>query len=250
MSSLDLPNRLGIKSYSFRHLHDNADVAEAVLACGVRSVDLSACHVDYDDPDAQEVALECYRAAGVTISGIGVVGFRDDEAFNRRFFEFARRAGCSLVSCTFEPDRFEAVLDQAMRLSGEFGMRVAIHNHGGKHWLGNATILDHIFCHTDSTVGLCLDTAWCIQAGEDPVDWVERFRQRIHGVHLKDFVFSRNGKPEDVVVGSGALDLPGFLKAVRQVPALESIVVEFEGDDAVGQSARCVEAIRRAWSPA
>ena len=40
----DLKNQLGIKSYSFRHITDNADVAAAVKECEVDGIDLSACH--------------------------------------------------------------------------------------------------------------------------------------------------------------------------------------------------------------
>lgn len=244
----DLDSRLGVKSFSFRHIKDNAGVAAAVKQCGSAVIDLSACHIDYDDPAQQERAVAAYREAGVSVSGIGVVTLQNDEPLNRRFFEFARKAGCSLVSCSFEPDNHENILRIAQALCDHHGMRVAIHNHGGKHWLGNSTILDHIFRHTGPSVGLCLDTAWCIQAGESPLKWVERFGDRLFGVHLKDFGFDPDGRYHDTVVGAGALDLPPFLDALRTVPALESAVVEYEGDDAVGTTKRCVEAIRTTWN--
>ncbi|EIP98560.1 sugar phosphate isomerase/epimerase [Opitutaceae bacterium TAV1] len=247
-SSFDLARELGVKSYSFRHIKDNADVAAAVRHCGADGIDLSACHVNYDDPSQQEQALAAYRAAGVRVSGIGVVGLRPDDAWNRRFFEFARRAGCGVVSCSFDPEGHEETLRNAEKLGEEFGMRVAIHNHGGKHWLGNATILDYVFRRTGARVGLCLDTAWCLQAGEDPVMWLEKFGVRLFGVHLKDFVFDEKGRPRDTVVGSGALDLPAFLKVFRTLPFTGSAVVEYEGDDAVEATARCVEAIRTTWA--
>ncbi len=244
----DLDSRLGVKSFSFRHIKANADVAAAVKQCGVNAIDLSACHVDYDDPAQQEQAIDAYREAGVTLSGIGVVTLKNDEAFNRRFFEFARKAGCTLVSCGFDPDDHEDTLRIAQTLCDRHSMRIAIHNHGGKHWLGNSTILEHLFRRTGPNVGLCLDTAWCIQAGESPLKWVERFGDRLFGLHLKDFRFDPDGRYHDTVVGAGALDLPGFLAGLRGVPALESAVVEYEGDDAVNTTARCVEAIRDAWN--
>jgi sugar phosphate isomerase/epimerase len=242
----NLDARLGVKSYSFRHIKENPEVAAAVKQCGVNGIDLSACHVDYDDPAQQERVITAYRDAGVTISGIGVVYLKNDEAFNRRFFEFARRAGCGLVSCNLDPNTYEDSLRLARTLCERYGMRIAIHNHGGKHWLGNSTMLDYVFRRTGPEVGLCLDTAWCIQAGESPLTWLERFGDRLYGVHLKDFTFAPDGSHHDTVVGEGALDLPAFLKALRTVPALESAVVEYEGDDAVGMTRRCVEAIRAA----
>lgn len=240
----DLDARLGVKSYSFRHIKENPDVAAAVKQCEVLGIDLSACHVNYDDRAQQEQAVAAYRDAGVTISGIGVVTLKNDEAFNRRFFEFARLAGCGLVSCSLDIDGYEDILRLARALCDRYGIRIAIHNHGGKHWLGNSTMLDYLFRRTGPEVGLCLDTAWCLQAGESPQTWVERFGDRLYGLHLKDFTFDPKGGYSDTVVGQGALDLPAFLKALRTAPALESAVVEYEGDDAVGMTHRCVQAIR------
>ncbi|MDR1284159.1 MAG: sugar phosphate isomerase/epimerase [Opitutaceae bacterium] len=255
-SSFDLARELGVKSYSFRHISDNADVAAAVRRCGAHGIDLSACHVNYDDVAQQEQALEAYRAAGVRVSGIGVVGLRPDEAWNRRFFEFARRAGCGVVSFAFDPDGHEETLRSAEKLCEEFDMRGAIHNHGGRHWLGNSTILDYVFRRTSDRIGLCLDTAWCLQAGDSPVAWLDRldrqkkFGARLYGLHLKDFVFDEKGRYRDTVVGQGALDLPAFLKVFRTLPFTGSAVVEYEGDDAVEATARCVKAIRTAWAGA
>ena len=249
-TAFDLDARLGVKSYSFRHIKENPAVAAAVKQCEVRGIDLSACHVNYDNRAQQEQVVAAYRDAGVTVSGIGVVTLKHDEAFNRRFFDFARLAGCTLVSCSLDIDGYEDTLRLVHTLCDRYGMRIAIHNHGGKHWLGNSTMLDHLFRRTSPEVGLCLDTAWCIQAGESPLTWVERFGDRLYGLHLKDFTFQPNGTCHDTVVGQGALDLPAFLKALRTVPALESAVVEYEGDDAVGMTHRCVQAIRAAWHAA
>ncbi|WP_043585016.1 sugar phosphate isomerase/epimerase family protein [Geminisphaera colitermitum] len=253
-SSFDLARELGVKSYSFRHIKDNVDVAAAVRRCASDGIDLSACHVNYDDPAQQEQALAAYRAAGVRVSGIGVVGLRPDEAWNRRFFEFARRAGCGVVSFAFEPDGYEETLRSVEKLCEEFGVRAAIHNHGGRHWLGNSTILDYIFRRTNAArIGLCLDTAWCLQAGDSPVAWLEKFavaQPRLFAMHLKDFVFTEKGQCHDTIVGHGALDLPAFLKVFRSLPVAfnGSAVVEYEGDDAVEATARCVESIRAAWA--
>lgn len=246
-SSFDLARELGVKSYSFRHIKDNADVAAAVVRCKSNGIDLSACHVNYDDAAQQEQALAAYRAAGVRVSGIGVVGLRPDAAWNRRFFEFARRAGCGVVSFSCDPDGYEETLRSAEKLCEEFGVRGAIHNHGGRHWLGNAAMLDYVFRRTSARIGLCIDTAWCLQAGDSPVAWLEKFGARLYGVHLKDFVFTEKGQCHDTVVGRGALDLPAFLKVFKTLPFTGSAVVEYEGEDAVEATARCVESIRAAW---
>lgn len=247
-TTFDLAHELGVKSYSFRHIKESADVAAAVRSCDSDGIDLSACHVNYDDTAQQEQALAVYRAAGVRVSGIGVVGLRPDDAWNRRFFEFARRARCGVVSFSFEPDDHETTLRSAEKLCEEFNVRGAIHNHGGYNWLGNSTMLDYIFKRTSQRIGLCLDTAWCLQAGESPVVWLEKFGAKLYGLHLKDFLFSEKGRSRDTIVGSGSLDLPEFLKVFKTLPFTGSAVVEYEGDDAVDATRRCVAAIRAAWT--
>lgn len=240
----DLKTQLGIKSFSFRSITDNTTVVAAVKQCGVNAIDLSACHIDYDDITAQEQAIAIYQKAGICISGIGVVNLRNDEPFNRRFFAFARMADCETISCSFPPENHESILHIAEKLADEYGMRLAIHNHGGMNWLGNSTALRYVLAKVGPRFGICLDTAWCLQAGEDPLAWMAAFADRIYAVHFKDFVFDQRGKWKDTIVGEGALDLGAFLTKFTASPFQGSAVVEFEGEDAVSQSKACIEAIR------
>ncbi len=107
-------------------------------------------------------------------------------------------------------------------------------------------MLDYVFRRTGPAVGLCLDTAWSLHAGENPLTWLEKFGDRVYGLHLKDFVFDPKGQVSDTVVGAGALDLPAFLKAFGSLPFTGSAVVEYEGSDAIEATRLSVEAIRRA----
>ena len=77
---------------------------------------------------------------------------------------------------------------------------------------------------------------------------MDQFGDRLYAIHMKDFVFDRNGTFEDVVVGEGSLDLPALLAAFKKLPFDGSACVEYEGEDAVEASARCVEAVRTAWA--
>ena len=246
----NLSSQLGIKSYSFRNIKEIPDLIAAVKECGVDGIDLSACHVNYDDVAQQEKVIGLCREAGIRISGIGVANLKSDEAFNRRFFAFAQRAQCGLVSLSFEPTDHENVIKMITRFCDEYGVRAAIHNHGGRHWMGNPTALRYVFGKCGKEMGLCLDTAWCLQAGGNPLEWLEIFGEKLYGVHFKDFTFSPDGKPQDVVVGQGALDLPAFIEKFRQLPFDGSAVLEFEGPDPVNHSALGVAAIRAAFDPA
>ncbi len=243
----DLDRKIGIKSFSFRHVAENREVAAIARRCGVNAVDLSGCHVNYDTPESWPAVIAAYRDAGVAITGIGVVMAEPDEARNRRFFEFAKAAGAGVVSVSFKPEKFQETLSSLTRLSEEYGIAVAIHNHGGYDWLGNQTILQFIFDQTSERIGLCLDTAWAIQARENPVKWLEIFGSRLYAIHFKDFLFEPKGKTYDTVVGEGALDLPEVLKMFRQLDFQGSAVVEYEGASPEEATAASVRNLRNLW---
>jgi sugar phosphate isomerase/epimerase len=104
-----------------------------------------------------------------------------------------------------------------------------------------------VFAQASPRIGLSLDTAWALDAGEDPVKMIEEFGPRLALVHLKDFVFDRARKPEDVVVGTGNLPLPNVAAALAKAGFDGELVIEYEGDVAnpVPALTACVQAIRR-----
>ena len=129
-------------------------------------------------------------------------------------------------------------------------MRVGVHCHGGWMFGGSPDVLQHFLKLGGERIGLCIDTAWCMQIGYwfgRPVQWVkERFKGRVYGVHFKDFIFTRDAKWEDVTVGTGNLDLPGFVGALKETGFDGMAVIEFEGDaeNPVPALRQCVERIR------
>jgi sugar phosphate isomerase/epimerase len=108
-------------------------------------------------------------------------------------------------------------------------------------------MLQHVFANTNDRIGLCLDTAWALDAGEDPLFLIEKFAKRLYGLHLKDFVFDRARKPQDVVVGTGNLDLKKISAALAQANFSGFAVLEYEGEPAnpVPAVSQCVQAIKK-----
>lgn len=243
---MELERDLGIKGFCFRGFKDNAVVAQKLLECGVDRIDLSKPQVDFRNPALHDPAIAIYRKAGVVIVGIGVVSLEGD-ADDRQYFEFCRKAGCRTISFTGKPATFDCALQQAQRWADEYDMRLAIHNHGGKDWLGNSTMLRHVLASAGPRVGLCIDTAWCIQAGEDPIKWAgETFAGRVFAVHYKDFEFDSRGKHRDVIVGDGSLDLPAFVAMLRETGFDGPAVIEYEGDvdNPVPALQQCVQRLK------
>jgi sugar phosphate isomerase/epimerase len=70
------------------------------------------------------------------------------------------------------------------------------------------------------------------------------------GVHLKDFVYTREREPVDVVIGTGILDLPALVTALGEVGFGGVPIIEYEGDvnNPVPALTECVREIATAWN--
>lgn len=221
---------MGVQSYCFRHFKDNAQVAQMIRDCGLNAVEICGVHVDFSAPDTFQKVIETYQNTGVQIVSIGVQGLKNDEAIERNYFDFAKQAGAKMMAISFglgtTPESYRA----AEKLADEYDLRLAIHNHGGRDWLGSAAMLGHVLADTSERIGLCIDTAWALDSGENPIQMAEKFADRLYGAHIKDFVFDRARHPEDVVVGTGNLDLPKFVEILKTNAKVGYAVLEYEGD--------------------
>jgi sugar phosphate isomerase/epimerase len=184
----------------------------------------------------------------VTVISLGVLTFTGDER-ERAWFESAALAGARHIACHFQIDSYLRALPKVRAWSREYGVRVGIHCHGGHQFGGSPDVLDHLLALGGPEVGLCLDTAWAMQIGPykgNPVAWVQRYAGRIYGVHFKDFVFARNAQWEDVVLGTGTLDLPAFVHALRESGFDGAAVIEYEAEpeNPMPPLQACVAALR------
>ncbi|MHC4713417.1 MAG: sugar phosphate isomerase/epimerase family protein [Planctomycetota bacterium] len=241
---MDFVERMGIQSWCFRGLKQHEQVAEALKTCGMNRLELSHAHYKPWEVENQDEIVAFYGQEGITISCYGAFGIGPDEARARKVFDFATTAGFETIVVMFA----EGGIQTAEKLCSEYGKRVAIHNHGRHDPDGAPWAIEAILKQTSPNVGLCLDTAWMIDSRFDPLEMAEKFADRLYGVHIKDFVFDRTGKPEDVIVGEGNLDLPGFLKVLDNIGFDGFFTLEYEGDvnDPVPATKRCVEAVRKA----
>jgi len=245
---MDLGKELGIKSYCFRDFKDNRTVVKMLKECGVDRLDISGTHFNIHQPETWDEVFQTYSDGGIALIGM-TAGLTDDPAHNRRVFQFAQRAGFATISSTFAPKGHLERIRQITALCDEFACRLAIHNHGGHDWLGCAQALEYIFDIAGPQIGLCMDTAWTLDAGEDPCNWIDRFANRLYAIHYKDFVFDRRGKEQDVVVGTGCLDLPKLLKKLHAANFTGPAVIEYEGDpdNPVPALTQCVKQVRQVW---
>ncbi|NQT91653.1 MAG: sugar phosphate isomerase/epimerase [Lentisphaerae bacterium] len=239
---MTLADNLAIQTFTFRGIAEHADVIAATKACGVNKLEMCDCHLSPSAETDWRPAYDLYKSAGIAFASHGVVGIGADEEAARKTFEYAREIGVTSLSADFS----EGGLEVAEKLCAEFNIRIGIHNHGREHALGSVAQLDDLFGRTSPNVGLWLDTGWMLDSGEDPAKVADHFRERLYGLHVKDFVFDADGKPEDVIAGTGDLDLASILGYLVSIDFQGPVAIEYEGDEhnpvpAVTQS---VQAIR------
>lgn len=239
----------GVQSWCFRETKTNAELVKKVREIGVDKVELCGVHAKFHEPATWKEVAKTYSDAGVKIISIGVETLVGDPK-ERDLFEFVSLVGAKHISVHFKIDSFPQAVEQARKLSDEYGIRVGIHCHGGYMFGGQPDVLDYLIKIGSPQIGINIDTAWCMQIGPHlgkPVEWVKRFAGHIYGLHYKDFTFDRNGQWHDTIVGEGNLDLPEFVKALDEANFDGMAVIEYEADPENPTPAlkRCVEAMRK-----
>lgn len=247
---MPLPGVLCLKSYSLHTIRDVVQMRDQVLSCGLDAIDISGCHVDYQKPDCFANLVATLAERGVRVVGNGVVNLRADPIQAQRVMAFARAAGSPVVSVHLDLSDYREAIALICGLAEAYDLRVAIHNHGGKHWHGASTALRHLLTLGSPRLGLCIDSAWALAAGENPVAWLREFGSRVYAAHLKDFTFDPNGTAHDVVIGQGALDLAGFLDGLLAAGFTGPLAIEYEGDEPdVTPAIRACVAALAPWQP-
>jgi len=236
--------RLGIQSWTFRNFKVLDELIGFMNKAGVSYVELyPGGQLPHEKGEEIIIAgLDKLKKAGITLDSFGVCGFSLNEDANRKIFEFAKIAGLKALSADIDPEAINAVEN----LSKDYNIKLAIHNHGRAHRYGKIEQLQDIFKKTGRNIGLCLDTAWMLDAGGDPVEAAKMFGERLYGVHLKDFTFSADGKPKDVVLGEGGLKLKEFFQTLESLNFNGYLSIECEGEpeNPLPQVIACVKKVR------
>jgi len=239
-------DEMALQSYCLRGLKENKKVIDHLKKLGLSAIELCGVHVDFHNDQQSKEIIDLYHQENIKIVSIGVVTLTGNSE-EENYFKFASQANAEHISVSFKPALDLAAFQFAEEMAKKYNLQLGIHNHGGSHWLGNSQLLEVIFANTGDRIGLCLDTAWALAAGEDPLQMAEKFQDRLTGVHFKDFVFDIAGKPEDVIIGEGAFDLGGFMKLMKKIDFQGINVLEYEGDvdNPLPSLEDCLEAIDR-----
>lgn len=107
------------------------------------------------------------------------------------------------------------------------GIRFAYHNHAYTfEELEGEMPQDVLMERTDDDlVDYQLDIYWVVVAGEDPIEWFQKYPGRFTSSHVKDL--SNGDDPESTVLGTGVIDYPEVLSVAKE-NGMEYYIVEQE----------------------
>lgn len=224
------PVRLGLASYTFRNF------SRAQLITYMKQLHVSALNAKDAkdhlpmDPAQEAAALADYAANGIHLHAVGAVYFREDnDADIRSKFEYAKRAGASVIVAG---DPAPTTLPRIEKFVRQYDIRFAIHNHGpeDKLWPSPMTVLKAVK-HMDPRMGCCIDVGHTVRAGTDVVDAIHAAGPRLLNMHMKDLT-DFHDKASQVAVGDGLLPVREIFKALDAIhyPGYVDLEYEVHGD--------------------
>jgi len=221
-----LPINLGLCSYTFRNF-TRAQLIGFMKHLNVLALNAKDAkdHLPMD-PTAESQALEDYAAAGIKLHAIGAVYFpKDDDADIRSKFDYAKRAGVSVIVAG---DPAPDLLPKIEKFVKEYDIQFAIHNHGpeDKIWHSPLDVLKAVK-NMDPRMGCCIDVGHCVRAGTDVVQAIHEVGPRLFDVHMKDLT-NFTSKESQVAVGDGIMPVRGIFEALIAANYKGFVDLEYE----------------------
>jgi sugar phosphate isomerase/epimerase len=229
------PFKVGAQSYSFRDFKLEQALRQ-YQTLGLKYAEFFRDHIPLNStPEQIAAVLKLCKEYGVTPLAFGVESFGKDHDKNRQKFEFGKALGIKALSADPDPNSFDS-LD---KLCDEYKIAIAIHPHGPSQkrdgsmemhrWYSADVILPAVKDH-HPLIGTCIDTGHilrCILMDKllDPVDQIRKMGNRNFGIHLKDFDAT---KKTEVNIGQGMLNVPGIVKALKDVKFTGCLSLEYE----------------------
>lgn len=218
--------RLGIATYSLRNLSvDDAIAAFPVFR--IVNAGVFRNHIPWGGTvDEVRAAAAKFKAAGLAITGSGVIPLPDNEAEIRKAFENAKAGELQTMVC--KPAK--SALKLVEKYAKQYDQKLAIHNHGpeDKDYPTSKEAWD-VIRSLDSRIGLCVDVGHTARTGVDPVTQIREYASRVYDVHMKDSV-AITGAARDVPieVGAGRMDIPAILRALLAIKYNGVVSFEYE----------------------
>jgi sugar phosphate isomerase/epimerase len=133
-------------------------------------------------------------------------------------------------------EAWKKLCEQLSRASGQLephGLAAGFHNHQTE-WApldGNLRTMDVLAANTPKEFVLQLDVGTCVEAGADPVAWINANPGRIRTLHLKDWApgAAAREKSYRVLFAEGVCPWKAIVAAAEATGGVEYYLIEQEG---------------------
>ena len=246
---------VGLELYSVRDdlQKDPEGTVRAVAQMGYQAVEFYAPYFDWSDAQAKsmrklldDLGIRCYST------------HNNEDFFSPAKIQRARDLNQILgakyiVLASSDPktdlDGWKALAEKLNAASDKLqpsGLKVGYHNHDAE-WkpTDGKRPMDILAANTHPSVLLQLDVGTCVEAGADPVAWIQANPGRIRSIHCKDWS-PDPGVGYKALFGEGKADWKGIFRAAENGGGVEFYLVEQEGSRYSEQETarRCLAAFR------
>ena len=198
-------------------------------------------------PDVLEKVKAKLESTGIHMVNYGVVGLGNEEAANRKVFDFAKKMGIPCI--TSEPEK--GSFDLLEKLVKEYDIKLAIHDHpkqeknpSYRYWDPNYVL--ECVKGRDPRMGACADTGHWIRSDVKPLEAMKILEGRIISLHLKDLNSWGVPHGHDVHFGEGVADISKILDELKRQKfnGNTSIEYEYNWEKSVDDVKACIDYVR------
>jgi len=247
-----IPEKLGMVSYTFRNsfAKDVAVTLDTIKRMGITNIEFS----NLFGRTAADIKKEL-DARGMKCTSFGV-SYDDFVKKTQEVAQNAKTLGASYVRVASMPRNTKALLTidtlkSAIKdfnrvgkiLKEQYGLTFVYHNHGYEFPpYEKGTFFDYLMANTDPKyVSFEIDILWVAHPGADPVQLINKYGDRFRLMHVKDLkkgvksdFTGSTDKNNDVVLGTGQIDIAGVLKAAKK-SKIQYFYIEDESEFATKQ---------------
>jgi sugar phosphate isomerase/epimerase len=232
---------------------DPDGTVRAVAQMGYQAVEFYAPYSEWTDAQAKQMRM--------LMDGLNIHCYsthNDEDYFSAGKIDRARDLNLILgtkymVQAWSDPktnlDDYKALADNlnaAAEKLAPSGLKVGYHNHDAE-WrvIDGKRPMDVLAANTKPSIMLQLDVGTCLEAGADPVAWIQANPGRIRSIHCKDWSPDPNVGYK-TLFGEGKADWKGIFRAAENGGGVEYYLVEQEGSrySELETAKRCLDTFR------
>lgn len=237
ISGRDKKIPIGLELFSVREelAKDPAATLQGLAKMGYECVEFFAPYYQWTPDHAKEVRkqlddfkLKCYSThngeKSFTSEGLGKA-IELNKILGTRFIVLSSPSG--RLTTLDDYKKVAEMLNTANETMSKDGLHAGYHNHDAE-WkpIDGTKPMVVLADSTDKSIMLQLDVGTCVEAGSDPVAWINSQPGRIKSLHLKDWSPQQGYK---VLFGEGVVPWKQIFAAAEKKGGVEYYLIEQEG---------------------